>query len=105
MYVLIWCKKQICYSHILDYIHDNICSLDGTSFMADFEYAMRNAIARKYPNAYDVDAAKNVWSLFKRISLDARKDNFLSICVNGEIFVMRGTDSQTNFKNVKNMQN
>lgn len=51
IYVLMSCKKQICYSHILDYIHDDICSLECVSFMTDFERAMRNAIALKYPDA------------------------------------------------------
>lgn len=50
IYVLMSCKKQICYAHILDYIHDNICSLEGATFMTDYEHAMRNALARRYPN-------------------------------------------------------
>lgn len=33
----------------MEYIHDNICSLEGSSFMTDYESAMRNAIADQYP--------------------------------------------------------
>lgn len=44
-------KKQVCYEHILAYIHESIFSLDGASFTTDYELAMRNAIAKQYPNA------------------------------------------------------
>lgn len=50
IYILMSCKKQICYTHIMQYIHEHICSLDGASFMTDYETAMRNAIAGQYPN-------------------------------------------------------
>lgn len=51
IYVLMSCKKQVCYEHLLAYIHDNIFDLDGASFTTDYELAMRNAIAKQYPNA------------------------------------------------------
>lgn len=50
MYILMSCKTQACYSHILKYVHDHICSLNGSSFMTDYESAMRNAIAIQYPD-------------------------------------------------------
>lgn len=51
IYVLMSCKKQVCYEHILTYIHENILALDGGSFTTDYEMAMRNAIAKRYPDA------------------------------------------------------
>lgn len=50
IFVLMSCTEQTCYAHILKYIHDNICSLEGSSFMTDYEAGMRNAIAGQYPN-------------------------------------------------------
>lgn len=44
-------KTQVCYSHILNYIDKNICSLEARTFMTDFELAMRNAISIQYPEA------------------------------------------------------
>lgn len=45
------CKKQICYEHIFQYIHDNIFAMNCASFTTDFELAMRNAISKLYPSA------------------------------------------------------
>lgn len=50
VYVLMSCKRQVCYEHIFTYIHNNICSLHGQSFTTDYEVAMRNAIGKQYPN-------------------------------------------------------
>lgn len=44
------CKKQKCYEHVFKYIDEDICRLNGT-FMTDYEYAMRNALAIQYPQA------------------------------------------------------
>lgn len=45
------CKSQACYTHLIQYIDTNICSLAGRSFMTDYEKAMRNAIAMVYPDS------------------------------------------------------
>lgn len=50
MYILMSSKRQTSYEHIFRYIHENICSLEGASFMTDYETAMRNAISGQYPN-------------------------------------------------------
>lgn len=49
IYILMSCKSKNCYAHIIKYIHENICSLEGSSFMTDYESAMRSAIAGQYP--------------------------------------------------------
>lgn len=50
IYVLMSRKTEEAYSHLLQYIEDNVCHLRPTSFMTDFESAMRNAIRTVYPN-------------------------------------------------------
>lgn len=42
-------KTESCYNHLFTYIDCNICSLDGGSFMSDYEKAMRNALRNLHP--------------------------------------------------------
>lgn len=44
-------KTEASYKHILQYIENNVCSLQCVSFMTDFEIAMRNAIRDIYPDS------------------------------------------------------
>lgn len=44
-------KTKEAYTHLFKYIEENVCSLQCSSFMSDFELAMRNAIAEVWPNA------------------------------------------------------
>lgn len=44
-------RTEVAYSHLFRYIHNNICSLEGISFITDYEIAMRTAIRHLYPNS------------------------------------------------------
>lgn len=44
-------KSEAAYKHIFEYIEENIFSLNGQSFMTDFELAMRNGLRSVYPRA------------------------------------------------------
>lgn len=74
LYVFMSCKLQICYEHIFCYINDNICVLEGVSFMTDYEAAMRNALAEQYPGSNH----RNCWFHYcQKIKKDAlRFDGF-----------------------------
>lgn len=43
-------KSEKCYTHLFQYIRDNIINLEGNSFMTDFEKSMRNALRKIFPN-------------------------------------------------------
>lgn len=43
-------KTEQCYSAIFQYIEKNIISLNGKSFMADYERSMRHALKNLFPD-------------------------------------------------------
>ncbi|KRF78544.1 uncharacterized protein Dvir_GJ25679, isoform A [Drosophila virilis] len=43
-------KTELCYQHLFTYIESNICSLNGASFICDYENAMRNPLKKLHPN-------------------------------------------------------
>lgn len=49
IYALMSQKTEEAYTHLLQYIESEIISLRPTSFMTDYEEAMRNAIRKTYP--------------------------------------------------------
>lgn len=51
IYVLMSGKKQICYEHLIAYIHEHVLDLECASFTTDYEHAMRNSLAKRYPDA------------------------------------------------------
>lgn len=44
-------KSQVYYSYVFEYIHNNIIELNNSTFVTDYEKAMRNALKKLYPNA------------------------------------------------------
>lgn len=50
VYILMTGKTQESYTRVFQYIEDNVCQLEPTSFMSDYERGMRNAIRMVYPN-------------------------------------------------------
>lgn len=44
-------KTSAAYAAVFKYIEENICKLNPTSFMTDYECAMRNGLRAVYPNA------------------------------------------------------
>lgn len=44
-------KTEQCYVHLFKYIDKNICQLRPTTFMTDFEKAMRNGLSAVWPDA------------------------------------------------------
>lgn len=50
IYALLTNKTEICYEAVLQYIHDNIMSLQCKEIMTDYETGMRNAIATVVPD-------------------------------------------------------
>lgn len=51
VYVLMTRKTEKAYTHVLRCIEDEICPLNPSSFMTDYEVAMRNALGSMYPQA------------------------------------------------------
>lgn len=51
MYVLMTRKTQEAYTHLFKYIDAEIIKLQPTSFMTDYEVAMRNALRSVFPEA------------------------------------------------------
>lgn len=55
-------KSEAAYLHIFEYIKENVLSLEGKSFMTDFEVAPRNALRQIYPQS----RLNSCWFHFKQ---------------------------------------
>lgn len=51
VYALMSRKTEDAYRHLFQYIESEVMSLQGVSFMTDYERAMRNALRSQYPSA------------------------------------------------------
>lgn len=76
-YILMTNKSQPCYESVFNFIHEHIMSLNCASFTTDYETAMRNALAKLYPNAvlyacyfhYTQAVKKNAWKTAGLVNL------------------------------------
>lgn len=55
-------KCEAAYMHIFEYIKENVLSLEGRSFMTDFEIAPKNTLRRIYPQS----RLNSCWFHFKQ---------------------------------------